>query len=73
VAYIREWFSHSPVAGESPAQVLHRWWALFEDEVTLVHQVRNRVVHYAAVKDAELLNAAWLIDRLMRTLEPTGS
>jgi hypothetical protein len=72
-ADIRLWFSRTPVAGESAKQVLNRWWALFEDEVNLVHQVRNRVVHYAAVTDAELLNADWLITRLMRTLEPTDT
>ena len=72
-ADIHAWFSRTPVEGESAKQVLNRWWVLFEDEVNLVHQVRNRLVHYAAVSDAELLNADWLITRLMRTLEPTSS
>ena len=55
----------SPLPAESASQFLQRWWLLFEDEVSLVHQTRNRLVHQLPVSDAELLRARWWAMRLI--------
>ena len=49
-----------------PGDVLSRWWALFRDEVQLVHDVRNLAVHGMGVPDPDLRRAAWLADQLVR-------
>jgi len=62
---IKALFSRSPVETEQPEDVLRRWWNLFQDEVTLVHHTRNRLVHQVRVSDAELLKASWLANHLI--------
>jgi hypothetical protein len=62
---IKALFSRSPLETERPADVLRRWWILFQDEVTLLHETRNRLVHQVRVSDAELLRARWLASLLM--------
>ena len=58
-------FSRSRVRSEPAAEVLRRWWSLFHDEVALIHQTRNRLVHQQRAGDSELLKARWLADHLL--------
>jgi hypothetical protein len=62
---VRALSSRSPLRTESASDVLRRWWNLFHDEVALVHQTRNRLVHQQRVSDNELLKARWLARHLL--------
>jgi hypothetical protein len=55
----------SPVPHEPLEAHLKRWSNLFADEVQLVHETRNRVVHQVRVSDSELLRAHWLARHLL--------
>lgn len=58
-----------PGLHESSEQQLRRWWSLFADEIALVQQTRNRIVHQLRVSDAELLRAQWLGRHLLSLVE----
>jgi len=65
-------FSPSPSRGEPAAYHLRRWWNLFAEEVSLVHETRNRVVHQMTVSDAELQRAHWLARHLLEITSRAG-
>jgi hypothetical protein len=66
---VRACFSQSPIRHEPPASILQRWWNLFNEEVTLVHETRNRIVHGLSVSDAEILRAQWIARHLIEITE----
>ena len=64
-AGIEEMLPATPLASEDAAEVLRRWKRLFRDEIELVHNTRNRLVHQVKVTDSELLNALTLAQQLL--------
>lgn len=45
---------------EHPADRLKRWLSLYSDEISIVTDTRNRLVHGQPVTDPELRGATWL-------------
>jgi len=50
---------------ERPLDRLSRWTAVYEREISLVHEVRGRLVRGGLVADAELRGAAFLAQRIL--------
>lgn len=63
-----------PAGGESGqtldarARRLRRWASLYQEELELIHVVRNRLVHGDIVTDPELLGATWLARQVLATV-----
>jgi hypothetical protein len=62
-----EQFSTGSRIDDSAAR-LRRWASLYEDEINLIRDTRNRVVHGEIVTDPELLGATWLAQQILATL-----
>lgn len=61
----------SAVSGEHPQQRLQRWVNLYSDEINIIGEVRNRLVHgprNARVTDPEIRGAAWLAKQILSTV-----
>jgi hypothetical protein len=55
---------------EHPEQRLRRWLTLYTDEINVIRDVRNRLVHSSAgrmVTDPELRGATWLARQILST------
>lgn len=52
---------------EDPARRLQRWRSLYEEEVSAIRDVRNRLVHTGRVTDPELRGATWLARSIIST------
>lgn len=55
---------------EHPEQRLRRWRTLYTDEINIIRDVRNRLVHAARttiVTDPELRGATWLARQILST------
>ena len=52
---------------EHPEQRLRRWLTLYSDEVGVIRDIRNRLVHSGQVTDPELRGAAWLARTIIST------
>jgi hypothetical protein len=63
---------HAPpyLAGDSPEAKLRRWASLFNEEIQIVREVRNRLVHNLRVTDGELRGAVWIAHHLLALLGP---
>lgn len=53
---------------ENPTRRLSRWITTFSDEIKIIHEVRNRIVHTGVVADPELRGAEWLARQIISTL-----
>jgi len=53
---------------ENPARRLSRWITTFGDEIEVIGDVRNRMVHAGTVTDPELRGAEWLARQIISTL-----
>jgi hypothetical protein len=53
---------------ENPTHRLTRWIAAFSDEIKVIRDVRNRMVHAGVVTDPELRGAEWLARQIISTL-----
>jgi hypothetical protein len=51
-----------------PADRLRRWSSLYGEEIALIRDARNRVVHGEIITDPELLGATWLARQVLATL-----
>lgn len=51
-----------------PAVRLRRWSSLYAEEIALIRDARNRVVHREIITDPELLGATWLARQVLATL-----
>jgi hypothetical protein len=51
-----------------PADRLRRWSSLYAEEIALIRDARNRVVHGEIITDPELLGATWLARQVLATL-----
>ena len=71
----RELFSRTGSIGyrEPPQQRLRRWVDVYSDEINIIKEIRNRLVHEsdlrgAAVTDPEIRGAAWLARQIIATV-----
>lgn len=71
----RELFSRTGSIGyrEPPQQRLRRWVDVYSDEINIIREIRNRLVHEsdlrgAAVTDPEIRGAAWLARQIIATV-----
>lgn len=53
---------------ENPTRRLIRWITTFSDEIKVIRDVRNRIVHVGVVTDPELRGAEWLARQIISTL-----
>lgn len=52
---------------EHPQQRLHRWLTLYRDEVSIIRDIRNRLLHARNITDPELRGATWLARSIIST------
>lgn len=52
---------------EHPAHRLQRWRSLYEEEISAIRDVRNRLVHTGRISDPELRGATWLARSIIST------
>lgn len=52
---------------EHPEQRLQRWLTLYGDEISIIRDIRNRLVHIGRVTDPELRGATWLAKTIIST------
>jgi hypothetical protein len=52
---------------EPPQHRLQRWLNLYSDEISVIREVRNRLVHRGIVADSELRGAAYLARHVIST------
>lgn len=52
---------------EPPQHRLQRWLNLYSDEINIIGEVRNRLVHTGIVTDSELRGAVYLARRVLST------
>ncbi len=52
---------------ERPEQRLRRWLTLYTEEINLIRDVRNRLVHGEVVTDPELQAATWIARQILST------
>lgn len=71
----RELFSRTGSIGyrELPQERLQRWVNVYSDEINIIREIRNRLVHEsrlrgAAVTDPEIRGAAWLARQILATV-----
>jgi hypothetical protein len=53
---------------ENPTRRLTRWVTTFSDEIKIIRDVRNRIVHVGVVTDPELKGAEFLARQIISTL-----
>ena len=53
---------------EPPQQRLQRWISLYRDEIEIIRNVRNRLVHEGTVTDPELRGASYLARHIISTV-----
>ena len=53
---------------ENPTHRLTRWVTAFSDEIKIIRDVRNRMVHVGVVTDPELKGAEFLARQIISTL-----
>ena len=53
---------------EPPQQRLRRWRNLYEDEINIIRDVRNRLVHGGLVTDPELRGASYIARHVISTV-----
>jgi hypothetical protein len=53
---------------EHPLSRLQRWITIYGDEIKIIRDVRNRIVHSGIVADPEIRGAAWLARQIISTL-----
>ena len=58
------------VEGDSPEAKLRHWADRFGDEIQIVRDVRNRLVHSMRLGDSELRGAVWIGAHLIALVEP---
>lgn len=52
---------------EHPEQRLRRWLVLYTDEINVIRDVRNRLLHGGTVTDPELRGATWIARQILST------
>jgi len=52
---------------EHPEQRLRRWLVLYTEEINVIRDVRNRLVHRGTVTDPELRGATWIARQILST------
>ena len=60
------------IEGDNPESRISRWANLFDDELRVVLDSRNRVVHGLRLNDKEIRGAVWLAGQLLRLVDSTG-
>lgn len=53
---------------EHPQRRLERWANLYDDEIRIIGNIRNRLVHGGLVADSELRGAIYLASRVIATV-----
>ncbi len=52
---------------EHPEQRLQRWLGIYTEEINVIRDVRNRLVHGGTVTDPELRGTTWIARQILST------
>jgi hypothetical protein len=57
---------------EHPLQRLERWLSLYNEEVQILRDVRNRIIHAIPLEDVDIRGAEWVARVILATLFGTN-